>query len=52
MEEAKRSPVRAYLDRIFIDRELFLRANDKVRYLRLSRPMQQGLAGCSTRPAA
>lgn len=43
MEGAKRSPVRAYLDRIFIDRELFLRANDKVRYLRLSRPMQQGL---------
>lgn len=43
MEGAKRSAVRDYLDRVFIERELFLRANDKVQYLRLSRSLQQGL---------
>lgn len=41
MENGRRADFQELLDRIFIEREVFLRANDKVRYLRFSPRLQQ-----------
>ena len=41
MEQRRRAEFQELLDRIFIEREIFLRANDKVRYLRFSPRLQQ-----------
>ncbi len=40
----KQRKIRRFLDRVFIEREFFLRANDRVRYLRVSSPVQKGAA--------
>lgn len=41
--ERLRADLTRFLDRVFIERELFLRANDKVRYVRLSTRLQKGV---------
>jgi len=41
MENGRRAEFHELMDRIFIEREVFLRANDKVRYLRFSPRLQQ-----------
>lgn len=41
MEQRRRAEFQELLDRIFIEREIFLRANDKVRYLRFSPRLQK-----------
>lgn len=44
--ERLRADLKRFLDRVFIERELFLRANDKVRYLRLSTRLQKSVVCC------
>ncbi|MCG8360693.1 MAG: peptidoglycan DD-metalloendopeptidase family protein [Kiloniellales bacterium] len=44
MNRINKRTIKRFLDRLFIEREIFLRANDRVRYIRLSRRSQELVA--------